>query len=110
MKSPDLRAVDLDDASVLDAIDQLSRRERHVITLISRGLTNQEISETLILSINSVKTYIRTGYRRLGITSRSHAVIWGIRNQARLAELGDADARAERFLHAPGHPLRAVQP
>jgi len=73
--------------STSNAVDRLSKREREVITLISQGCTNQEIAETLYLSVNSVKTYIRTAYRRIDVTRRSQAVIWGIANERRLAEL-----------------------
>jgi DNA-binding CsgD family transcriptional regulator len=27
-----------------------------------------------------VKTYIRTAYRKMGVTTRSQAVLWGVRN------------------------------
>ena len=40
-----------------------------VITLITKGLSNAEIATTTYLSINSVKTYIRSTYRKIG----SHA-------------------------------------
>jgi DNA-binding NarL/FixJ family response regulator len=54
----------------------LTQREIDVLTLITQGLSNQEIAETSYLSINSVKTYIRSAYRRIGVTSRSQAVVW----------------------------------
>ncbi len=54
----------------------LTPREVDVLALITRGLSNQQIAETTYLSINSVKTYIRTAYRRIGVTSRSQAVVW----------------------------------
>ena len=44
--------------------------------LVAAGLTNQEIAEQLYLSINTVKTYIRYGYRKIGAERRSHAVVW----------------------------------
>ncbi len=56
----------------------LTPRETDMITGITRGLSNQEIAATHYLSINSVKTYIRSAYRKIGATSRSHAVIWGV--------------------------------
>jgi LuxR family maltose regulon positive regulatory protein len=52
----------------------LSRREREVLTCLSRGLTRPEIAETLSLSINTVKSVIRSIYNKLGAVNRSHAV------------------------------------
>jgi DNA-binding NarL/FixJ family response regulator len=54
----------------------LTPREIDVLTLITQGLSNQEIAEQSYLSINSVKTYIRSAYRRIDVTSRSQAVVW----------------------------------
>ena len=54
----------------------LTPREVDVLALITQGLSNQEIAEQSYLSINSVKTYIRSAYRRIGVTSRSQAVVW----------------------------------
>lgn len=56
----------------------LSAREAEIITLITQGLTNNDIAQQCYLSINSVKTYIRTAYRKMGVTRRSQAVRWGI--------------------------------
>ena len=58
----------------------LTAREAEIIALITQGLTNQEIAERSYLSINSVKTYIRTAYRKMGVASRSQAVLWGVRH------------------------------
>lgn len=60
------------------ALEMLSSRERDVLELICRGLSNQEIAERLYLSVNSVKTYIRTSYRKIGAVRRSQAVLWGL--------------------------------
>ena len=56
----------------------LTAREAEIIALITQGLSNQEIAERSYLSINSVKTYIRTAYRKMGVGSRSQAVLWGV--------------------------------
>ena len=58
----------------------LSAREAEVLALITQGLSNQEIAERSYLSINSVKTYIRTAYRKIDVTRRSQAVAWGMRH------------------------------
>lgn len=56
----------------------LSGREAEVLALITRGMSNQEIADHTYLSINSVKTYIRTLYRKLGVNRRSQAVRWAM--------------------------------
>ena len=58
----------------------LTVREAEIIALITQGLSNQEIAERSYLSINSVKTYIRTAYRKIGVERRSQAVLWGIKH------------------------------
>lgn len=56
----------------------LTQRESEVLALITQGLTNQEIADLAYLSINSVKTYVRTAYRKIGVNRRSQAVSWGM--------------------------------
>lgn len=56
----------------------LTQREAEVLALITQGLSNADIADRAHLSINSVKTYIRNCYRRIGVTSRSQAVLWGV--------------------------------
>jgi DNA-binding NarL/FixJ family response regulator len=58
----------------------LTVRESEIIALITQGLSNQEIAERSYLSINSVKTYIRTAYRKMGVERRSQAVLWGVQH------------------------------
>jgi two-component system, NarL family, response regulator LiaR len=58
----------------------LSPREAEVVALISRGLSNDAIAERAHLSINSIKSYVRAAYRKMGVTTRSQAVIWAFEN------------------------------
>lgn len=58
----------------------LTKRETSVIALISQGLTNAEIVEHTQLSINSIKSYIRSAYRKMDVASRSQAVLWGVQH------------------------------
>ena len=53
---------------------------RVVLALIVQGRTNQEIAEECFLSINSIKTYIRSAYRKVGISHRAQAVAWAIQH------------------------------
>ena len=58
----------------------LSPRESEVVALITQGATNDEIARTCYLSINSVKSYIRSAYRKMGVERRAQAVLWGVQN------------------------------
>ena len=58
----------------------LTAREIEVLALITQGMSNVDIADKLYLSINSVKTYIRSAYGKIGATSRSRAVTWCLLN------------------------------
>lgn len=58
----------------------LTQRESEMLTFITRGLTNDEIARRSFLSVNTVKTYIRTAYRKIGAQNRAQAVAWGYRH------------------------------
>lgn len=60
------------------AVDGLNTREAAILSLICAGRSNQDIAAELYLSPNSIKTYIRTAYRKMGVDSRSQAVLWGV--------------------------------
>lgn len=58
----------------------LTPRERDVLAYIGAGFSNLEIAELTQLSINSIKSYIRSAYRKIDATSRSQAVLWAVRH------------------------------
>lgn len=58
----------------------LTPRESEMISLIVGGYSNEEIAASRYLSPNTVKTYIREAYRKIGVTTRAQAVAWGMRN------------------------------
>jgi DNA-binding NarL/FixJ family response regulator len=72
----------------------LSPRESEVLALIAQGLSNQEIADRAYISINSVKTYIRTAYRKIGVERRTQAVLWATKN-------GFVPTRSRRILGDP---------
>ena len=54
----------------------LTDRKRKSLTLITQGKSDIEIAQVMNLSINAVKTYIRSAYRKIGVTRRSAAILW----------------------------------
>ncbi len=74
----------------------LSAREAEVIALITQGLGNEEIASRMFTSINTVKTYIRTAYRKIGVNSRARAVLWGVDHGFRPDAIG---AKAPDTVH-----------
>jgi DNA-binding NarL/FixJ family response regulator len=58
----------------------MTDREAEVVALITQGRSNAEIAAVMYLSINTVKSYIRSAYRKMGVSTRRHAILWGVRN------------------------------
>jgi NarL family two-component system response regulator LiaR len=56
----------------------LSPREAEVLALICQGLSNEDITERAFIGINTVKTHVRTLYRKIGVDSRTKALLWGL--------------------------------
>ena len=53
---------------------RLSEREREVLAMLPRGLTNQDIATALGVSLNTAKTHLRTIFTKLDVADRSEAV------------------------------------
>jgi len=51
-----------------------------MLALIAQGLSNEDIASACYLSINTVKSYIRDAYRKIGVTTRPQAVAWALKN------------------------------
>jgi len=58
----------------------LTRRESEIVGLIVRGLSNHAIAERCSLSINTVKSHVRSAYQKMDVGSRSGAVAWGVQH------------------------------
>ncbi len=56
----------------------LTDREAEILALITQGKTNPAIASHTYLATNTVKSYTRTIYRKINVTSRVQAVLWGI--------------------------------
>ena len=54
--------------------DPVSDREREVLRLIAAGLTNQQIADHLVITVNTVKRHAYNLYGKLGVKRRTQAV------------------------------------
>jgi DNA-binding CsgD family transcriptional regulator/N-acetylneuraminic acid mutarotase len=60
--------------------NQLSEREREVLQLVAAGQSNQQIANTLGISINTVKVHLRNVFGKIGVASRTEATMYAVRS------------------------------
>ena len=63
----------------------LSDREAEILALITQARSNAQIAAITYLSENTVKSYLRSVYRKLGVRSRTEAALWGVEHGFGLA-------------------------
>ncbi|MCA5894076.1 LuxR C-terminal-related transcriptional regulator [Isoptericola sp. NEAU-Y5] len=57
----------------------LTRRERVILSNLSEDVTLEQIATKLFVTRNTVKSQVRSVYRKLGVSSRAEAVAWAQR-------------------------------
>ncbi|HEY4440087.1 MAG TPA: response regulator transcription factor [Candidatus Elarobacter sp.] len=66
-------------AGVTLAAEPLTEREREVLGMLARGLSNRRIAERLAISENTVKAHVAAILAKLGAATRTEAVTLGVR-------------------------------
>ncbi len=65
--------------SELQEAEALSGRELEVLKLTAKGISNKEIAEQLFLSQRTVQAHLGNIFNKLGVASRTEAVLYGLR-------------------------------
>ena len=58
----------------------LTRRESEVLKQLALGLTNKEIAQALEISYETVKEHVQHILRKIGVSDRTQAAVWAVRN------------------------------
>jgi DNA-binding NarL/FixJ family response regulator len=61
------------------ALDQLTEREVEVLKLAAKGMSNRGIAEELIISDRTVQTHLTNIFNKMGVGSRTEAVVHALR-------------------------------
>lgn len=79
--SAKIKTLVIKDEEISSEKDQLSQREKEIIGLVVKGLTNKEIADKLFISIHTVITHRRNIARKLEIHSATGLTIYAIVNR-----------------------------
>ena len=64
----------MDNTTGISALDPLGKRELEILHLLEIGLSNREIAQKLVLSLETIKWYNKQIYSKLGVHNRTQAV------------------------------------
>jgi DNA-binding NarL/FixJ family response regulator len=78
MEAPPRRASSANGLDWPGRREGITDRESEILALITQGKSNAEVAKLTYLSPNTVKSYIRSVYRKIGVDSRTQAVLWGV--------------------------------
>jgi len=61
----------------------LTRREREVVALLARGLTNRQIGEALFVTEGTAENYVQRVLGKLGVNNRAQVAVWAVEHGVR---------------------------
>jgi DNA-binding NarL/FixJ family response regulator len=61
-------------------IEDLTMREKEVLSLIAKGMSNKEIASTLMIAEKTVKTHVSSILSKLGLADRTQAALYAVKN------------------------------
>ena len=65
------------EGSAQDPYGTLTAREREVLNLLARGMSNRDIAEDLVITNKTVKNHLSRIYEKIGVHSRAEAIaLW----------------------------------
>ena len=70
----------LADYPAADLVEPLTRREREILTLVAKGLTNQEIADRSFISEATTRTHVGNIFGKLGVNNRVEATLCALRD------------------------------
>ncbi|WP_079249740.1 response regulator transcription factor [Streptomyces sp. IMTB 2501] len=59
-----------------DRLAALTAREQEIFELVIKGMSNQEVAETLVLSERTIKFHVSNLLRKLGVRNRTQAIVY----------------------------------
>ncbi len=62
------------------SLNLLTNREREVLLLVARGMTNQQIAASLYISEKTVKNHLSSIFEKLGVSDRTNAALLAIKS------------------------------
>ena len=63
----------------MSVVDELTERERAIVDLLAQGLSNKLIASKLYLSVRTVEGHLANIYLRLGVHSRTEAMLMSMK-------------------------------
>lgn len=73
-----VRSMGKDGASTADEKEKLSPREREIIALLAKGVSNKEMARTLNVAESTVKIHVQNILKKLHLTSRVQAAVYAV--------------------------------